>query len=103
MSIKSQELPPREPYSPKAAIEEVEQTFVFNNEPTDDQLKMCRRIEIWGSQLAVVIAAVVPEGKSQMVAINNVQSAVLWARHGIINQPTVELISTVPVPEMKLP
>jgi len=99
---KSCELPPREPYSPQAAIEEVEQTFVFNNAPTEDQVKLAQHIETWGKALSIEIASVVPEGKEKTIAINNVLAAVVWCRHAIFRQPTIEMVSTGPVPDMKL-
>lgn len=91
---KSQELPPREPYSPQAAIEDVESNFVFNNAPTEHQVKLCQHIEAFGKAMAIEIASLVPEGKEQTVAINNVLSAVMWCRHGIMRQPTIELVAT---------
>lgn len=100
---KSCELPPREPYSPEASIREVEDAFVFSNHPTEHQIKLCQHIETWGKALAVEIASLVPEGKEQTVAINNVLSAVMWCRHGIMKQPTIEFVATGPVPEMQIP
>lgn len=99
---KSQELPPREPISPETAIRDVEDAFVFNNQPTEHQVKLCQHIESWGKALAIEIASLVPEGKEQTVAINNVLSAVMWCRHGIMRQPTIEFVATGPVPEMTL-
>jgi hypothetical protein len=92
----------REPYSPQVTIEEVEKTFVFNNAPTPDQVKLCGHIEMWGKALCVEIASVVPEGKEQTIAINNVLAAVIWCRHAIQRQPTIELVSSDPVPEMRI-
>jgi hypothetical protein len=88
--MKSQELPPREPYTPQATIEEIEKTFVFNNAPTPDQMKMCQHIECWGKALSIEIASLVPEGKEQTMAINNVLAAIVWCRHAICRQPTIE-------------
>jgi hypothetical protein len=99
--MKSQELPLREPHSPQAIIEEVEQTFVFNNSPTTDQVKLCQHIESWGKAFSIEIASLVPESKEQTMAINNVLAAVVWCRHAILRQPTIEFVSTGLVPEMK--
>jgi len=99
--MKSQEVQ-REPYSPQAAIEEVEETFVFNNAPTDQQVKLCQHVESWGKALAIEIVSVVPEGKERLIALNNVQSAVMWCRQAIQRQPTIEFVATGPVPEMQL-
>jgi hypothetical protein len=92
----------REPYSPQVVIEEIEKTFVFPTTQTEHQMKLCQHVEAWGKALAIEIASVVPEGKEQIVAINNVVSAVMWCRHAIMRQPTIEFVSTGPVPEMKL-
>jgi len=100
--VKSQELPTREPYSPQAAIEEIENAFVFNNSPTENQVKLCQHVEAWGKALSIEIASLVPEGKEKTMAINNVLAAVVWCRHAICRQPTIEFVSTGPVPEMSL-
>ena len=92
--MKSQELPPREPYSPENAIREVEEAFVFNNTPTEHQVMRCQHIEKWGRSLAIEIASVVPEGKEKTIAINNVLAAVVWCRHAILLQPTIEFGTT---------
>jgi hypothetical protein len=88
--MKSQELPTREPYSPRAVLEDIEQTFVFNNAPTPDQVKQCEHIEGWAKVLSLEIATQVPEGKEKTMAINNVLAAVVWCRHAIFRQPTIE-------------
>jgi hypothetical protein len=100
--MKDQEIPLREPHSPQVVIEEVEQTFVFNNAPTENQVKLCQHIEAWGKAFSIEIASLVPEVKEQTMAINNVLSAVVWCRHAILRQPTIEFVSTGPVPQMHI-
>ena len=82
----------REPLDPEAGIQEVEDAFVFNNQPPSTaQRTMCEHVETYARRLAFEIATVVPEGKHRTVAINNVLGAVLWARQGILTAREIEI------------
>jgi hypothetical protein len=89
----------REPLDPAVGAREVEEAFQFNNCPSEKQLKKCAHLEQYARGLAFEIAAVVPQGKFQTVAINNLLGALMWARQGILAECDVQFSTTGPGPD----
>lgn len=85
----------REPFDPAAPAQEVDEVFQFNTNLTPAQAADCKHIEDYARGLAFDIAALVPPGKCQTVAINGIFGAVLWARQGIAGARQVELVEAV--------
>jgi hypothetical protein len=63
--------------------QEIDDVFVFNPPMSLAHQQSCEKIQTASKALAQVIAEEVPVGKEQTIAINNLLSAVLFARHGI--------------------
>lgn len=98
---KSQEVE-RKPYNPQDVVNEINESFSFSTDLTEDQKRLCLHIEAFGRAMATEIAHTVPEGREQIIAINNILAAVMWSRHAIIKQPQIVLVATDPVPEMRI-
>lgn len=91
----------REPLDPAAIALEIEEVFTFNPPLTPDQLHACQQIQEACKHLAHGIAKLVPEGKEQTVAINNLLATALWARHGITRRQVT--VGAVPWTEENTP
>ena len=59
--------------------------------PTDAQAVAIAEIVSEGTLFAQAIVKALPEGTEQAIAINGVKTAIMWASHGILKQPKVEL------------
>lgn len=84
----------REPLDPAAVLLEIEEVFTFNPPLTPEQVIACQQIQDACKHLAQGIAKLVPEGKEQTIAVNNLLATALWARHGI----TRRQVTVVAVP-----
>lgn len=91
----------REPLDPAAVLLEIEEVFTFNPPLTPEQLTACQQIQEACKNLAKGIAKLVPEGKEQTVAINNLLATALWARHGITRRQVT--VGAVPWTEENTP
>ena len=90
----------RLPLDPQALATDLAALFTFPLTLTPEQQQECQEIDAACLALAQLIAAHLPEGKEHVVAVNNVLSAALWARHGIGNRQPVTLAAGAPlVPE----
>jgi hypothetical protein len=91
----------RDPVDPAAVALEIEEIFTFNPPLTPDQLTACQQIQDACKHLAHGIAKLVPEGKEQTIAINNLLATALWARHGITRRQVT--VGAVPWTEENTP
>jgi wyosine [tRNA(Phe)-imidazoG37] synthetase (radical SAM superfamily) len=91
----------RPPLDPEALFLEIEEVFTFNPPLTPEQQQACQIISQSCKNLAQGIAKLVPEGKEQTVAINNLLATALWARHGITRRQVT--VGAVPWTEENTP
>lgn len=73
----------RQPYDPATIMQDIDDVFVFNAPLTSDSARACDEIQTACKNLAKLVVDHVPEGKEQTIAINNILSAALFARHGM--------------------
>lgn len=83
------EIADRPPLDPEALALEIEEVFSFNPPLTVDQNHACQQIQNACKTLAHGILKLVPEGKEQTIAINQLLAAALWARHGICRRSII--------------
>jgi hypothetical protein len=76
----------REPIDISAALMEVDETFTFHPPPDQSQTEKCRLVQNLCQQVAQVLVQIVPEGKEQTMAVNNLLAATLFACHGITHR-----------------
>src|SRR5208337_1206463 len=86
----------REPISPEKIKLEIDDVFVFNPPLSFNHATSCQKIQDACKALAQVIADEVPEGKEQVIAINSLLSAALFARHGITRRQVVVVSCAAP-------
>jgi hypothetical protein len=83
------EIVDRPPLNPEELTREIEEVFSFNPPLTVDQNHACQQIQNACKTLAHGILNLVPEGKEQTIAINQLLAAALWARHGICRRSII--------------
>ena len=86
----------REPVSPEQIKQEIDDVFVFNPPLSIIHATSCQKIQDACKALAQVIADEVPEGKERVIAINNLLSTALFARHGITRRQVVVMSCAAP-------
>lgn len=88
--------------------QEIQDVFVFNAPMSMEHLISCEKIQNACKALAQAIADEVPEGKERTIAINNLLSTALFARHGITRRQihigaTEKPLPPIPVPPQPSP
>lgn len=86
----------RPPVTPETLKAEIDDVFVFNPPLTRKNHASCERIQQACRELAHVIAEEVPEGKEQVIAINNLLATALWSRQGITRRQVLVIASASP-------
>lgn len=61
---------------------EIERCFTYHA-PTPEMLPQFQAIREKAKELAYLIKKLVPDGKEQIIAINNIESASMWSNAGI--------------------
>jgi hypothetical protein len=79
----------RPPLDPEALRQEIEDVFTFGIPVTPEQHHACQQIQNACKTLAHGIMQLVPEGKEQTIAINNLLGVALWSRHGITRRSII--------------
>lgn len=87
--MNEKEIPNRPPVSVEQTKQEINDVFVFSVPISAQHTASCERIQKACKALAQAIAEEVPEGKEQTIAINNLLSTALFARHGITRRQVV--------------
>lgn len=86
----------REPLDLEEEHKEIDELFAIRNTATPDQLESCEIVQKACRLLAHVITKHVPEGKERTIAVNNILSAALMARHGITKKPVAVVSCSIP-------
>jgi len=94
--MKQDEVANREPISAEEVEQEVDDVFRFNPPQTQENLNKCKEIQAACKNLALLIIKHVPQGKEQVIAVNNLVSTALFACHGITRRQVV--VVAVPNP-----
>lgn len=79
----------RPPLDLEALRQEIEDVFTFGIPVTPEQHHACQQIQNACKTLAHGIINLVPEGKEQVIAINNLLGVALWSRHGITRRSII--------------
>lgn len=74
----------------REAMEDIEEMARFRV-PTEEQGRAVLSVVAAGQIMIEKIIAAIPEGTEQIVAVNNVKAAVLWARHGVLRRSVAVL------------
>ena len=88
----------RKPLNLDELILEIDEVFTFRSPSTSKQQDSCQHIQSCCKALAMAIVEMVPEGKEQVIAVNNLLGAALWASHGITKRQ-VTIVTVPPPPE----
>lgn len=89
----------REPaLTPQEINQEIDDTFTFNSPISIAHAQSCEKIHLACKSLAQLVVTEVPEGRERSIALNNILSAALFARHGFTKRQ-VALIAATPAPE----
>lgn len=86
----------RDPVDPQKTRQEIEDVFTFNAPHSKEHYASCQKIQTACKNLAQALIDEVPEGKEQTVAINNLLSAALFARHGITRRQVLMVSVAAP-------
>lgn len=89
----------REPVNPEQTQQDIDDIFVFRAPISQEHSDSCQKVQQACKDLAKLIAQEVPEGKEQTIAINNLLSTALFARHGITKRQVL-VMSAIPQEEM---
>lgn len=89
----------REPVNLEKIKQEIDDVFIFKSPISNQHAESCQKIQNTCKALAQLIADEVPEGKEQTIAINNLLSAALFARHGITRRQVIMVAMAVPETE----
>lgn len=73
----------REPVNLTEIQQEIEDVFVFRAPISQQHSESCQKIQQACKALSQLIVEEVPEGKERTIAVNNLLSVALFARHGI--------------------
>lgn len=74
----------------REALEDVEEMARFRV-PTTEQGEAIMGVVVAGQLLLEKVIAAIPEGTEQIVAVNNIKSAVLWVKHGVLRRSVAVL------------
>lgn len=84
----------RPPLDLEALHQEIDDVFTFGIPITPQQNSACQQIQSACKILAHDVLRLVPEGKEQVIAINNLLAVALWSRHGITRRSIIVAAGT---------